>query len=68
MAFYSAEALRVFARDSVPEGTFNALQQEIIDGVVDAHDLAHRAGLTRLVEVIGARSTKWQSHRTDFSQ
>ncbi|GAB3599726.1 hypothetical protein GCM10027586_02140 [Kineococcus gypseus] len=53
-AFYSAEALRVFARDSVPEGTFGALQQEIFDGVVDVHDQEHRDGLQRLHEVATA--------------
>jgi hypothetical protein len=54
VAFYSAEALRVFARDSVPEGTFAALQQDIFDGVIDTHDLDHPDGLHRLVEVTKA--------------
>lgn len=51
VAFYSAEALRLFARDSVPEGTFDALQQDIYDGVVEVHDELHADGLTRLSEV-----------------
>lgn len=33
--FYHAEALRNFARDTVPEGTFSDLQSEIYHGVVD---------------------------------
>ncbi|TDD29238.1 hypothetical protein E1218_05060 [Kribbella turkmenica] len=51
VAFYSAEALRVFARDSVPDGTFSALQEEIFDGVIDVHDLDHDSGFARLHEV-----------------
>ena len=37
-AFYEAESLRVFARDSVPEGTFESLLDDIYDGVIDTHD------------------------------
>ncbi|MFB2827624.1 ABC-three component system protein [Aeromonas veronii] len=33
--FYNAEALRNFARDNVPEGTFNSLQHEVFHGVID---------------------------------
>jgi hypothetical protein len=50
-AFYSAEALRVFARDSVPEGTFDGLQSELHDGVIDTHDRDYDDGLDRLYEV-----------------
>lgn len=53
-AFYSAEALRVFARDSVPAGTFADLQTEIYDGVVPVHDQDHENGHTRLQKVIAA--------------
>ena len=52
-AFYSAEALRVFARDSVPEGTFTALQDEVFDGVVEAWDQSYRDGFERLSSVLG---------------
>jgi hypothetical protein len=51
VAFYSAEALRVFARDSVPEGTFDRLKEQILDGVVNVHDLDHVDGMGRLHEV-----------------
>lgn len=54
VAFYSAESLRVFARDSVPVGTFDALQDEIFDGVIDTHDGPHSDGLQRLGEVTKA--------------
>lgn len=51
VAFYSAESLRVFARDSVPEGTFESLQEEIFDGVIDVHDSCQGDGLDRLLQV-----------------
>lgn len=51
IAFYSAESLRIFARDSVPVGTFEALQEEILDGVIDVHDGHQGDGLDRLLHV-----------------
>ncbi|MFD7076090.1 ABC-three component system protein [Nocardioides sp. NPDC059952] len=54
VAFYSAESLRLFARDSVPEGTFDALQQDVFDGVIDIHDVDHSDGLERLFQVTQA--------------
>lgn len=51
VAFYSAESLRVFARDSVPDGTFEALQEEIFDGIIDVHDSCQGDGLDRLLQV-----------------
>jgi hypothetical protein len=53
-AFYSAEALRVFARDSVPQGTFDSLQDEVFDGVVDTHDQTFADGMDRLYAVTQA--------------
>jgi hypothetical protein len=53
-AFYSAEALRVFARDSVPEGTFSALQNEVLDGVIETCDRRYRDGFERLSYVLTA--------------
>jgi hypothetical protein len=50
-AFYQAESLRVFARDSVPNGTFEALQQDIFDGVIDSHDAAHPDGYQKVCNV-----------------
>ena len=51
VAFYSAESLRVFARDSVPDGTFEALQDEVFDGVIEVHDGHQGDGLDRLLDV-----------------
>lgn len=50
-AFYQAENLRVFSRDSVPPGTFEALQQNIYDGVIDVHDADHADGFVRVRKV-----------------
>lgn len=46
--FYHAESLKNFARDNVPEGTFNALQEEIYQGVVDICENVHPNGLDRM--------------------
>lgn len=53
-AFYQAESLRVFARDTVPPGTFESLQDDIYDGVIDTHDAGHADGYSRLCEVTKA--------------
>lgn len=46
--FYHAESLKNFARDNVPEGTFDALQEEIFQGVVDICENFHPNGLDRM--------------------
>lgn len=51
VAFYHAESLRVFARDSVPEGTFESLQDEIHSGVVDICEAEHPDGFIRVCAV-----------------
>jgi hypothetical protein len=38
----SAEALRLYARDSVPEGTFQALQDDVHAGVVEVAESDHQ--------------------------
>lgn len=53
-AFYHAESLRNFARDNVPAGTFEDLQDEIFDGVVEVQSAAHADGLARLNAVTQA--------------
>lgn len=53
-AFYEAEALRVFARDNVPAGTFESLQNDIYDGVIDIHDQAHLDGYQKVCAVTQA--------------
>jgi hypothetical protein len=54
--FYSAEALRNFARDSVPPGTFEAVKEEAFHGVIDTCNATHSSGLTRMRETLN-RST-----------
>jgi hypothetical protein len=54
VSFYHAESLRVFARDSVPPGTFESFQEEIYTGVVDTHDAAFPDGYERVVAVTKA--------------
>jgi hypothetical protein len=52
ISFYSAEALRLYARDSVPEGTFEALQQDIHSGVIDVAESDCVSGFERLRKVL----------------
>jgi hypothetical protein len=53
-AFYEAESLRVFARDTVPPGTFESLQDDIYDGVIDTHDAMHADGFQKVCAVTKA--------------
>lgn len=53
-AFYEAESLRVFARDTVPPGTFESLQSDIYDGVIDTHDATHADGYHKVCAVTKA--------------
>jgi len=46
--FYSAEALRNFSRDTVPDGTFDALQEEIFQAVIDICESLHPSGFERM--------------------
>jgi len=50
--FYSAEALRNFARDTVPAGTFAQLQEEIYHGVVEECESSHPNGFERMTAVV----------------
>lgn len=50
--FYSAEALKNFARDSVPPGTFDELLKEAFDAVYDMSQSDHACGLTRMRAVL----------------
>lgn len=50
--FYSAESLKNFARDSVPDGTFEALQKEALHGVADVCEAAHANGMVRMTETL----------------
>ncbi len=55
--FYHAEALRNFARDTVPEGTFDELQDEVYHGVVDVTDATHSNGYERMKATVAQAST-----------
>lgn len=46
--FYHAESLRNFARDTVPEGTFDDLQEEVFHGVIDVTEGMHANGFERM--------------------
>jgi hypothetical protein len=54
VAFYSAESLRVYARDAVPAGTFDALQDDVFDGVIEMAEAGHETGMHRLNAVMAA--------------
>lgn len=47
-SFYCAEALRNFSRDTLPDGAFENLQTQILDGVIDTAEDDHACGLTRV--------------------
>ena len=46
--FYNAEALRNFSRDTVPMGTFEQLQRDVLDGVIDVCEGSHQHGRARM--------------------
>ena len=51
--FYSAEALRNFARDTTPEGTFLIFQEDVYDGVVDVYAQPHESGFECVKATVG---------------
>lgn len=55
--FYHAEALRNFSRDTVPEGTFDELQNEIYHGVIDITDSPHPNGYDRMKATVTQASS-----------
>lgn len=55
--FYHAEALRNFARDTVPEGTFDDLQEEIFHGVIDISQAVHADGFDRMKSTVAQAAT-----------
>ena len=55
--FYHAEALRNFARDNVPTGTFEDLQTEVHAGVADIEGAVHADGYARVNAVTQAASS-----------
>jgi len=63
-AFFRAESLRVYARESTPEGTFEALQADVHAGVVEFAESDHANGYARAQAVLQASaSIELDSHR-----
>jgi len=50
--FYSAEGLRTFSRDTLPQGEFEKLQDEVHSGVKDDVRGAHADGYQRVLAVV----------------
>lgn len=50
--FYSAEALRGFSRDNVPQGTFEHLLNEVYDGVMDVVEAQHADAVERILATV----------------
>jgi hypothetical protein len=51
-AFFCADALRLFARDSVPPGTFEALQDDVYNRVADYELRDFPSGFERLSKIL----------------
>ncbi|AGT95640.1 hypothetical protein O5Y_29115 (plasmid) [Rhodococcus erythropolis CCM2595] len=51
-AFYSAEALRVFARDSVPDETYEAVEADLFEALIEIEDREFSLGYERLAAVL----------------
>lgn len=52
--FYSAESLRNFARDRTPPRTFESLQDDVYNGVIDICEALHADALDRLRKTVSA--------------
>ncbi|MGC2423328.1 MAG: ABC-three component system protein [Nitrospirota bacterium] len=52
LEFYSAEALRLFSRDTLPPGEFEKLQKEVHSGIKDEIRGAHKDGFRRVMAVV----------------
>lgn len=50
--FFQAESLRNFARDCVPPRTFESLQDDLYDAVIETADSHHADGLERLRQTL----------------
>lgn len=55
--FYHAESLSNFARDTVPDGTFASLQEEIYHGVIDVCEGPHSNGAERMRATLAHAAT-----------
>lgn len=53
-SFYAAESLRLHARDAVPPGTFETLQDDVHSGVIEIAEADHATSMERLTQVLQA--------------
>ena len=61
--FYSAEALKLFSRDTLPSGEFKRLQEEFYDGIIDEVESDHQDGYACVKAVTrSARNMQISSH------
>lgn len=56
-AFYSAESLRVFARESLPVATYGAIESDLYQAVIDVADGSYDEGYERLRAVLNAAAS-----------
>ncbi len=57
LEFFSAEALKGFSRDTVPLGTFDALLDEVFNGVADVLQASHPDAYERVLATVGHAKT-----------
>lgn len=55
--FYHAESLRNFARDTVPTGTFEDLQEQVFQGVVDIYSATNGSGIQKMRATLSQAAT-----------
>lgn len=62
--FYSAESLKQFARETLPNnGDFDDLQQQVFDGVVEVAESKHQTSLERLDQTLSkSKSVQLSDH------
>jgi len=56
-AFFRAETLRIYARESTPDGTFEALQHDVHAGVIEHAESDYVDGYARAQQVLAASSS-----------
>ena len=50
--FLHAETLRNFSRDTLPDGEFESIQDQVLSGVIDIVEDKHQDGFTKVKEVV----------------
>lgn len=54
VAFFDAESLRMYARESVPGDTYKELQEDVLTNLVEVADIDYPSGWDRLQQVLQA--------------